>query len=98
MRFACWIIKATHTPSEYVLIITFSRQQWVRERASILPYSTLPTLLYFELFEISLNKAHKLRRSHTTVEVKRATSLDNINNILSAFKSMAVAQLQKLQD
>lgn len=36
-----------------------------------------------------------------TVEVKRATCLDNINNInniLSAFKSMAVAQLQKLQD
>jgi len=58
-------------------------------------------LLYFELFQISLNRAHKLRRSHITVEVKRATSLDNINNInniLSAFKSMVVAQLRWLQD
>jgi hypothetical protein len=36
-----------------------------------------------------------------TVEVKRATSLDNINNInniLSTFKSMVVAQLLWLQD
>jgi hypothetical protein len=104
MRFACWIIKVTDTPSEHVTIIAFSRQQWVRKRASILPYSTLPTLLYFELFQISLNKEvqklkNKLRRSHMTVEVKRATSLydiNNINNILSAFKSMAVAQLRWL--
>jgi hypothetical protein len=95
MRFACCIINATDTPSEHVIIIGFSRQQWVCECASILPYSTLPTLLYFELFQTSLNKVHKLR-SHMTVEIKRATSLYNINNIdniLSAFKSMAVVQL-----
>jgi len=36
-----------------------------------------------------------------TVEVERATSLDNINNInnfLSVFKSIAVAQLRWLPD
>ena len=37
MRFACWITKATHT--EYVILIAFLRQQWVRERASALRYT-----------------------------------------------------------
>ena len=38
MRIGCWIPKATetHTHSEYVIIIAFPRQQWLRERASIL--------------------------------------------------------------
>jgi hypothetical protein len=34
MRFACWITKATDTHSEYVILIAFPRQQWLRERAS----------------------------------------------------------------
>jgi hypothetical protein len=36
MRFACWITKATDTHSEYVIIIVPARQQWLRERASVL--------------------------------------------------------------
>jgi hypothetical protein len=36
MRFACWITKATDTHSECVIPIAFPRQQWLRERASIL--------------------------------------------------------------
>jgi hypothetical protein len=36
MRFVCWIIKATDTHSEYVILIAFPRQQWLRERASML--------------------------------------------------------------
>jgi hypothetical protein len=36
MRFACWITKATDTHSEYVILIAFSRQQWLRERATML--------------------------------------------------------------
>jgi hypothetical protein len=39
MRFACWITKATDTPSEYVIRIAFPRQEWLRERASILRYT-----------------------------------------------------------
>jgi hypothetical protein len=50
MRNACWITKATDTHSEYVIIIAFSRQQWLCERASILHYSTLPVLLSFQYF------------------------------------------------
>ena len=36
MRFACWIAKATDTRSEYAILIPFSWQQWLRERASML--------------------------------------------------------------
>jgi hypothetical protein len=36
IRTACWTPKATDTRSEYVIIIAFPRQQWLRERASML--------------------------------------------------------------
>ena len=36
MRFACWITKATDGHSEYVILIAFAPQQWLRERASML--------------------------------------------------------------
>jgi hypothetical protein len=39
MRFACWITKATDTRSEYIILIAFPRQQWLRERASRLHYT-----------------------------------------------------------
>jgi hypothetical protein len=35
-RFACWITKAADIPSEYVILIAFQLQQWLRERGSIL--------------------------------------------------------------
>jgi len=38
-RFACRITKTTDTHSEYVIIIVLSRQQWLRERASMLRYT-----------------------------------------------------------
>jgi hypothetical protein len=39
MRFASTITKATDTHSQYVILIVFPRQQWLRERASVLRYS-----------------------------------------------------------
>jgi hypothetical protein len=33
MRIACWVTKATDTHSEYVIIIAFANQKWLRERA-----------------------------------------------------------------
>jgi hypothetical protein len=45
MRFACWITKATDTHSDYVIFIASPRQQWLRERASVLRIRTLPVLL-----------------------------------------------------
>jgi len=35
LHIACWITKATNTHSEYVILIAFPLQQWLRERASI---------------------------------------------------------------
>ena len=37
MRFACWIPKATNAHTEYVMHIALSLQQWLHERASMLP-------------------------------------------------------------
>ena len=39
MRFTFWIPKATDTHLEYVILIAFPRQQWLRKRASVLLYS-----------------------------------------------------------
>jgi len=38
MRFACWIPKATNTHSEYVILLAFPQQQWLRKSASMLRY------------------------------------------------------------
>jgi hypothetical protein len=38
MRFMCWITTVTDTQSEYVILIAFPQQQWLRERSSILRY------------------------------------------------------------
>jgi hypothetical protein len=43
MRIACWITKATYTHWECVMFIAFPLQQWSQERASLLPYSTMPS-------------------------------------------------------
>jgi hypothetical protein len=39
MRFACRITKATDTHSEDVILIAFTRQQWLHERASVLRHT-----------------------------------------------------------
>jgi len=37
MHYACWITKATEAHSEYVIVlVAFPRQQWLRERGSML--------------------------------------------------------------
>jgi hypothetical protein len=45
MRFACWITKATNTRSEYVILVAFPRQQWLRERTSMLRPTHTPCLV-----------------------------------------------------
>ena len=36
MRLGCWKTRASYTHSEYVILIAFPRQDWLRERASML--------------------------------------------------------------
>ena len=43
-RIACLVNKATDTHTEYVLLITFPRQEWLCERVSKLLIRTLPVL------------------------------------------------------
>jgi hypothetical protein len=50
---ACWIPKATSTPSEYVLLIAFSLQQWLHECTSALCYAYIACL--FLLFSSKLS-------------------------------------------
>ena len=45
MLIACWITKATDTHSEYVIFIAPSRQQWLGERASVLRYTYIASLV-----------------------------------------------------
>jgi hypothetical protein len=37
MGVTCWKPKDKNTRSEYVILIAFPRQQWLRERATMLP-------------------------------------------------------------
>jgi hypothetical protein len=45
MRLACWITKTTHTETEYILLITFPRQQWFLERNSMFSYAYVASLV-----------------------------------------------------
>jgi len=43
--FACWILKATNTHSQYVILIAFMLQQRLHERASVLSYTYIDCLV-----------------------------------------------------
>ena len=47
MRNACWITKATDIHSEYVILIAFPRQQWLRERVFMLRFTYMPVLFSY---------------------------------------------------
>ena len=51
MPIACWKTKVRDTDSEYVILIAFSWQQWLRERASMLrnTYTASLVILYLVL-------------------------------------------------
>ena len=49
MRIACWITKATDTHSEYVIIIAFPVQHWLRERISTLRFTYIACVVYCDV-------------------------------------------------
>jgi hypothetical protein len=71
MRFTCWITKATDTHWEYVILIAFPLQQWLRESASVLRYTYTASLVHTCVlqcvtFDISLQNTepeHNLNNS-----------------------------------
>ena len=50
MRIACWILKATNTHSQYVILIAFPLQKWLIEPASMLRYMCIASLVYYYEF------------------------------------------------
>jgi len=55
MRIACWIPKATNTHSEHGIFIVFPPQQWLHERASMLRYMYIASLVLRHLVLITVN-------------------------------------------
>jgi hypothetical protein len=45
MLLSCWITKPINTNSEYVILIAFPRQQWLRERVSMLRHTYTACLI-----------------------------------------------------
>jgi hypothetical protein len=44
LRFACWLPGSTNTDSEYEILIAYPLQQWLRQSASMLPYTYIAVL------------------------------------------------------
>jgi len=57
MRFVCWVNKASDKRPEYVTLIAFSRQQWLRERVSMLRYTHIASFVLSssKISEVSLH-------------------------------------------
>jgi hypothetical protein len=66
MRFACWIKKTTNTNSEYVTLIAFSREKWLRWGASVLRLNVccLSFLTFFSLLHVSNASLIKTKYVH----------------------------------
>ena len=62
MRFAWCVTKATNTHLEYLIVIAFSRQKWLRERESLLRH----TYIAFLFITIS-NKNERKDQIYKTV-------------------------------
>jgi hypothetical protein len=58
MQIACRIPNATSTPSEYVMLPAFPRQQWLRERASILRYTCIACLVKISCWRLFSDTQH----------------------------------------
>jgi len=56
MRIACWIPKATNRFLEYVILIAFPLQHWLREYASMLRYMYIACLV--SLYIIIIHTAY----------------------------------------
>ena len=39
MRCSYWVTQATYTHTDYVILVDITRQQWLSERPSVIPYT-----------------------------------------------------------
>jgi hypothetical protein len=79
MHTACWILKATDTHSEYVILTAFPVQQWLHEGASMLRYTYIACLVYISPLVHSTNhrvsKRYLFARFQASVAVWMRSSL-----------------------
>jgi hypothetical protein len=66
MRTACWIAKATNKHVGCVILIAFPLQQWLHERSSMLRYTYIDCIVYFEILQTCFVVNLMLRISRAT--------------------------------
>jgi hypothetical protein len=83
MRLVFWITKATNTYSEYVIVISFPLQQWLRERSPILRSKHSACLVSFRntqfpppAFPNTCILCHRLVLSHSASPHNNTTGKD----------------------
>jgi hypothetical protein len=89
MRFACWITKATDTNSEYVILIAFPHQKWLRERALILRFTYIVYLVTPSYFITVVGK----RWSLTSVQSGDFIAINVLSEFL--FQSSKILDFRK---
>jgi hypothetical protein len=75
----CWITKATDTNSEYVIIIAFPWQQWLRECASILRYTCIVSLVRVLPIYVTSSRSDSMTAAQTKLSGHVATSPTHLN-------------------
>jgi hypothetical protein len=73
MHKACWVTKSSDTHSEYVILLAFPWQQWLRERAQCYFISTLA--LVFPCFCFSFKR-------HLNIDCTRNCSYPALNHLI----------------
>ena len=82
MRFACRITKATDTHSVYVILIAFTRKQWLSERASMLRYTYFVCLVNLQsVFTVS---TERFKRSQTYPSDEQLLVFNNYRSSLQS--------------
>ena len=67
IHFACWTIKAADTHSESVILTAFPRQQWLRERASMVPLYLQCLSFWTSCAEVLLERSNNVREGVASV-------------------------------
>ena len=75
MRIACWIPKARNMHSQCVIFIPYPLQQWLREEALLLHYTTLSVLLFCNFIyayygvkqghDVAISRQHRSKTAHS---------------------------------
>jgi len=76
MCIACWVPKTINTPSEYVIHIAFSLQQWKEDRACVLCYTSFVCLSV-------IHEIHPTQRRRMNLELESALILKILLHKLS---------------